>query len=91
MKSLASRLRKLERKALRPASAPNVLEVKHGETIEQAYVRFRARWPITRAGHRFMVVPATMTVAEFRVHAEARCAERRRAFEASNYAREASL
>lgn len=91
MKHLSARLRRLEPKSPASASAPNVLEVEHGETVEDAFARFRSRWPNVRAGHRFMVVPATITPAEFSIRADARRAERQRAFEASNSEKEASL
>lgn len=77
MKQLTNRLRKLEPTPPVPPRAPHVLEIASGETIDDAFARFRARWPNVRPGHTFMVVPATMTPAEFRIHSEARRAERR--------------
>ena len=91
MKNLAARLRRLEPNAPKLPQPPNVLEVRHGETEAEAFARFRTRWPNVRAGHRFMVMPATMTPADFRIRSEARTAERRRALGTFNTAKDASL
>lgn len=77
MKQLTTRLRKLEPTPPVPARAPHVLEIGSGETIDDAFARFRARWPNVRLGHTFMVVPATVTPAEFSILSETRRAERR--------------
>lgn len=91
MKNLAARLRRLEPKAPARADAPHVLEVRYGETIEGALARFRSQWPKVRRDHRFMVVPAIMTPAEFSICSEARRDDRRRALGTFNTAKDASL
>lgn len=66
MRSLAARIRRLEPKRAASPRAPHVLEVRPGEPLEDALARFERRWGRTSKGHTFMVVPARMTVEEWR-------------------------
>jgi hypothetical protein len=89
-RSFAARLSRLEPKTVFDP-APNVLEVRPGETNAEALSRFRARWPHVRRDHRFMVVPAPVTPAEAQQQGEARRAERRSALGTLKTAKDATL
>ena len=78
MRGFERRLRRLEPQPPKLPAPPNVLEVRRGETEAEAYARFRQRWPNVKPGHTFMVVPAMITVEEWREIAAAKHAKETR-------------